>query len=485
MRLLSFILIVCLPSIGSMSDRRLKVKIGLTNLPKTLDVGDIWHYQHFLIVQSLTQTLLKVDGSGDIVGDLAKKWEISPDGKKYTFYLKDCHFSDGSHVGADDVVASFLSFMSEESKSVVRNYLVQHIDKTKGKQGFKVVSDKIIEVNIKKEYAPFLMVLTMPSFAILKNKRSYSVGSGPYVLKGEYDPASVILKKNNFYCGSVKNEIITLKNVGGRVVKALKEGEVDVVFGAGKEEAEIVSKSMERRFKVSRSRSLGFFHLYANTKKGHLQRREVRSFLKSLIVAFHREEESKGLMKFGEFLYHYFPRGVMLPRYYKESSVGQNREKVKDIDLNIVLSSSYFPEEYSLALSKYLKGRGVNVKLEVLDGNEVLSRKQSGDYDLISLGYMGNYPDPDGLLDPIYQSGQFKYVDAETEDLEEAIGKVRHLKDNVERLRSYSEIMKGFESKDYFIPGIQTEIPIIHNSSLEIPDSTYRYEGEIFNIIWK
>jgi peptide/nickel transport system substrate-binding protein len=44
----------------------------------------------------------------EIIGDLAKRWEISPDGLSYTFYLIDnAHFSDGKPLTAADVKATF------------------------------------------------------------------------------------------------------------------------------------------------------------------------------------------------------------------------------------------------------------------------------------------------------------------------------------------------------------------------------------------
>src|SRR5262249_17326982 len=43
-----------------------------------------------------------------IIPDLAWKWDISPDGKKYTFYLrKGVKFHDGADFSAEDVKATY------------------------------------------------------------------------------------------------------------------------------------------------------------------------------------------------------------------------------------------------------------------------------------------------------------------------------------------------------------------------------------------
>ncbi len=49
-----------------------------------------------------------LDGGRTIVPDLAKKWDISPDGLTYTFYLQEgVKFHDGTPFTADDVVATY------------------------------------------------------------------------------------------------------------------------------------------------------------------------------------------------------------------------------------------------------------------------------------------------------------------------------------------------------------------------------------------
>ena len=49
-----------------------------------------------------------VDGGQTIIPDLAHSWEIAPDGKTYTFFLrKGVKFHDGGDLTADDVKATY------------------------------------------------------------------------------------------------------------------------------------------------------------------------------------------------------------------------------------------------------------------------------------------------------------------------------------------------------------------------------------------
>lgn len=70
------------------------------------------------ISKLLFSGLVKVSADGSIVPDLAQKYEISTDGKKYTFHLRDgAKFSDGSIVLSQDVADTIEAIKTPEVKS--------------------------------------------------------------------------------------------------------------------------------------------------------------------------------------------------------------------------------------------------------------------------------------------------------------------------------------------------------------------------------
>ena len=56
------------------------------------------------ILRDLFEGLIGEDASGNLVPGVAEKWEISADGKTYTFHLRDAKWSDGSPLTAHDFV---------------------------------------------------------------------------------------------------------------------------------------------------------------------------------------------------------------------------------------------------------------------------------------------------------------------------------------------------------------------------------------------
>ncbi|OGF28407.1 hypothetical protein A2242_01380 [Candidatus Falkowbacteria bacterium RIFOXYA2_FULL_47_9] len=132
--------------------------------------------------------LLKRNNDNDLVPDLAEKFEVSPDGKTYTFYLKhDVVWHDGKPFSADDVVFTFQAL----TNSAYASPLQRSFD------GIAVAKadDFIIIFTLTEPYAAFLELLTVgilpsglwqqiqPQAARLADLNSKPVGAGPYVFK--------------------------------------------------------------------------------------------------------------------------------------------------------------------------------------------------------------------------------------------------------------------------------------------------------------
>lgn len=134
-------------------------------------------------------SLVKFDGRGKYVGDLAKRWRITNSGTTYIFTLKDnAHWHDGRPVTADDVVFTFDTLQHPDSSSTLTS--VWH--------GVKVekISKFALSIKLPNAFAPFLESLSsvgiIPKHILedvapdqLRGHRfnlSDSIGSGPFRL---------------------------------------------------------------------------------------------------------------------------------------------------------------------------------------------------------------------------------------------------------------------------------------------------------------
>lgn len=60
------------------------------------------------VTETMFDGLFSIDGEGQPIPGIAKKWDISSDGLKYTFHMRDdVKFSDGNPVTADDVAFTY------------------------------------------------------------------------------------------------------------------------------------------------------------------------------------------------------------------------------------------------------------------------------------------------------------------------------------------------------------------------------------------
>jgi len=202
-----------------------------TDLP-TLDpvqIGDVasHHAAHqiYELLVDLDHTTLQ------LVPELATRWEISPDGLTYTFYLRDSVYfhndicfpqGEGRKFTADDVKFSFeracnpktqtKGFWVFKDKVVGANEYFESQQSAEPKvsevKGFEVIDERRFRIRLIKPYAPFLMLLTtsfcyiVPPEAVKyynQNFRMHPVGTGAFQFQEFKEGQYLLLKRNPKY----------------------------------------------------------------------------------------------------------------------------------------------------------------------------------------------------------------------------------------------------------------------------------------------
>lgn len=129
--------------------------------------------------------LLKYDGEGQLVPDLAESYDLSDDKTTYTFHLrKNVSWHDGEKFNADDVIFTVNLISDPSYKSPLRSNW-QGIDTTR-------IDDETVQFQIKTPYAGFLNNLTFgiipkhiwegvePENFPLTNLNLEPIGTGPF-----------------------------------------------------------------------------------------------------------------------------------------------------------------------------------------------------------------------------------------------------------------------------------------------------------------
>jgi peptide/nickel transport system substrate-binding protein len=192
--------------------------------------------------------LVKIDGQGRIQPGLAKSWDISDDGRTYTFYLRDgVKWHDGKIFTSADVKATFdrIVELRKKQKNQGRASLFPEFDNI---ESFSATGERTFVVSLYKPDAGFLYTMArgiLPASLIQVQRDAEKRAAGPDqnalqaapVGTGRYrfvkkDSESILLKRNeNYYGKKPYIEDITIKIFPDKnsMKEALKHEKVDII----------------------------------------------------------------------------------------------------------------------------------------------------------------------------------------------------------------------------------------------------------------
>jgi oligopeptide transport system substrate-binding protein len=211
-----FLLTQVLSSCNSSDNNKHKTifNINLDEGLTSLDPAFCRNHNTIWMDNQLYNGLVQIDDSLKTSPCIAKSWEISPDGKIYTFHLRndvsfqdDAHFKNGigRKVSATDFAYSFSRLIDPK---VMSSGSWIFSDKVAGKQAFEAVDDSTFRITLKQPFAPFISMLTAQYCSVVpkevvefydKDFRSHPVGTGPFKFKYLKEGEVMVLLKNEKY----------------------------------------------------------------------------------------------------------------------------------------------------------------------------------------------------------------------------------------------------------------------------------------------
>ncbi|BCN32432.1 ABC transporter substrate-binding protein [Anaeromicropila herbilytica] len=180
---------------------------------------------------NIFEGLVKPDVDGNLVPAVASKYDISDDGKVYTFTLRDgVKFHNGKLVTVDDLIYSVkrcAGLLDKTDKSIVVEPALSNI------QDVVKVDDKNIEIVLKEANTELLGYLT---FAIIpkdyKDEATKPIGTGPFKFESYTPLESLVVTKNEDYYDNKKPYLdkVTFKIVANTdsAFLELKSGAIDI-----------------------------------------------------------------------------------------------------------------------------------------------------------------------------------------------------------------------------------------------------------------
>lgn len=221
--------------------------------PETLDFHKSSGVPEANIERDLFEGLVTDDADGKPQPGVAEKWEISSDGKTYTFHLRaEAKWSDGAALTADDFVYAWRRALAPETASdyafmlwpiVGAEAFSKGTNQDPASIGAKAIDVHTLEVKLNAPTPYFITLLThhmtypVPQKVVEKAGKDWTkpeniVSNGAYTLKTWQPQAQITLTKNPNYRRAKDINIDSVVYIPtedkGSELKRFRAGELDI-----------------------------------------------------------------------------------------------------------------------------------------------------------------------------------------------------------------------------------------------------------------
>ncbi len=402
---------------------------------------------------------------------LAERWETSPDGKKWTFYLRQgVKFHDGSPLTAEAVKFSIEKSLANKTRGLGASNPPIPITRV------EAPDERTVVVHLDKPYGPFLtqfggvyMKIISPA-SYQGDKFVRPIGTGPWVV-ASFSPQEMVLTPfEDYWRGKPKLSKITIKCIPDPQarVMALEAGEVDVigVDMQGVEPAAAKRLAASGKYQVISLHQAYLVALYFNPRAELLKDIRVRQ---AINYALNREEmvakllegygvPAKGPVGFDTSIPWTNPHIEGYP-YDPDKAKALLKDAGFKGDAPLKLAyEGYYAYHKALAelIQAQLAAVGIKVELNSYESGAFTKILQAGQYDLALIPPYGKYEeDPYPYLGMFFFS-QGRYKVMESAEFDRLFMAQLFTADQKEREKLYwalqEEIMKNCPAAFLFHP---------------------------------
>jgi oligopeptide transport system substrate-binding protein len=465
--------------------------------PKSLDHHKTSTVAEANISRDLYEGLIAKDASGNLIPGVAEKWEISDDGLKYTFHLRqNAKWSNGDPVTAHDFVYAYQRFQNPATAAEYANILYpiknsQAINKGSAKPediGAKAIDDHTLEVTLEGPTPYFLELLThQTAYPIHKasvekhadafTKPGNMVTNGAYMLDSFVPNDKLVLKKNpNFHdAANVEIDVVNFIPFEDRAncLRRFEAGEVQSCSDIPAEQMDYMREKLGKQVHIAPY--LGVYYLPIKGKEGSpLRDPRVRHAISMAIDRdFLAKEIWHGTMLPG---YSFVPPGISnydSPVYleYKDHDILDREDKAKalleeagvkpnSLSVELRYNTSENNKNTMTAIADMLKSLGIGSTMVEMEGTGYFDyMKDDGAFDIARAGWLGDYSDPQNFLF-LYESDNlgFNYARWKNPEYDALMAKAEKTIDLKER----AGILR--QAEELFLKELPV-IPILYYSS--------------------
>lgn len=433
--------------------------------------------------EMLYETLVNITADG-YEGCLAESWDISDDGKTYTFHIRDgVKFSDGEVCDANAIKANFDAIIENKDRHTwleMMNLLV----------GVSAPDDKTFVIELSEPYYPLLTELgvTRP-FAMISPKAMKDgstkdgvnayIGTGPYVLTDFVTDEYAVFEANDDYWGEQpKIKKITVKVIPDNQTRilALEKGEIDMIFGKNMIDADAINQyTGNDKFTVSLSDPTSTRQIVLNTTRDVLADKEVRQALQH---ATNKQAISDGIfygleqpadtlfaktVPYCDIDLEPYAYDVELAQSMLDEAgwvVGADKIREKDgqkLNIDLLYNSDSVTEK---AIAEYLQSEyqkiGISLNIHGEEEQSYRDNMKAGNFDMVFNICWGTPYDPQSSLAamraPVYGDYAAQLGLEDKADIDQAITDILVSTDETKRQELYTFVLTRLHEDAVYIP---------------------------------
>ena len=469
--------------------------------PQTLDPNEANDMDTFTALAAVQEGLFRAqrteDGQEKIVNAASKEHTVSDDGLVWTFKLRDMKWSDGKEVTAQHFVDSFIRLLDKDKAFPyayfaydIKNAKDYNLGKAKAEDvAVKAKDDKTLEITLANPTPHFQKKLIMASFypirldAIEKGGSTWNsdiskqVYCGPYTIKEWTKENSITFEKNPNYWDK-ENVFINTVYMNAMPefstqAQLFETQQLDVT-GSRQEYVEKWTKSAEEgkwKFLKENTPASDYFGFNMKTggPSGIMKNQKIR---KAMALAFDREEflnvlyarytPSTGLIpnaitSNGKEFRKEVPEPLKadydkyknnkdkLQELFKEGlkELGKDTNNLKDIKIKYITSGK---NAFATQLQEWLKQQfeknlGITFEIEILGDSKLYSQaKKELKFDMIWLGWVGDFNDPLTFLEIWESTGGNNFSGFSNKEYDDVLAKLNGEIDESKRFEHYKKL---------------------------------------------
>jgi peptide/nickel transport system substrate-binding protein len=414
---------------------------------------------------------------------LATRWEVSADGRTYTFFLREgVKFHDGTPFDASAVKVNFDRVISAPMKGTIGNNYLNMIKET------VVVNPTTVRIVLDKPFGAFLAHLGHPSVGHLASPAAVEkqgwdamthrpVGTGPFRFVEWARGERVVLQRFDGYWGPKPQiERLVYRHVGEAATRVamVETGEAQLALNVPVEDVARLERN--DKLQIVKATSVVTAHIWINTRRKPFDDRRVRQALnhavdKRRIVAsifggsaipVNSPVAPEVFGHAAQGVYEYDPDKAR--QLLAAAGVKPGHKLTLDSDRTTPKIA-----EVITAVAEMLKQVGLDVETRFAgDYAMYLQTRDKRDYDLAFFAWGPFSLDADAVFFPLYHSSlvgkKFNFADYANPEVDRLIEQARASTDQKERARIYAQL-QTMVFRD--APAIYLQWPVTNHAAIK------------------